>query len=41
MDNTNLIGNGTGIDVPSAVWNNTVKARVITDNIVDTPIKIQ
>jgi hypothetical protein len=41
MDNSNKFGNGTGIDVASAVFNNTVKARSITDNLVDTPLKIQ
>jgi len=41
MDSSNKFGNGTGIDSASAVFNSTVKARVITDNLVDTPIKVQ
>ena len=41
MDNTNEIGNGTGINVSSAVWADTVEARIVTDNIVDTPINVR
>jgi hypothetical protein len=41
MDNTNKFGNGTGINSASAVFNDTVKSRSITDNLVDTPIKVQ
>ena len=41
MENTNQFGNGTGINVASAVFNDTVKARVITDNLVDTPISVK
>ena len=41
MDNTNKFGNGTGINSASAVFNDTVKARSITDKLVDTPIKVQ
>ena len=41
MENTNQFGNGTGINVASAVFNSTVKARVITDNLVDTPISVK
>ena len=41
MDNTNQFGNGTGINSASAVFNSTIKARSITDNLVDTPLKIQ
>jgi len=41
MDNTNKFGNGTGINSASAVFNSTIKARSITDNLVDTPLKIQ
>ena len=41
MENTNHFGNGTGINVASAVFNDTVKARVITDNLVDTPISVK
>ena len=41
MDNTNKFGDGTGINSASAVFNSTIKARSITDNLVDTPLKIQ
>ena len=41
MDNTNKFGNGTGINSASAVFNTTVKARSITDNLVDTPITVK
>jgi hypothetical protein len=41
MDNTNKFGNGTGINSASAVFNSTIKSRSITDNLVDTPLKIQ
>jgi hypothetical protein len=34
-------GDGTGINSASAVFNDTVKARVITDNLVDTPISVK
>jgi hypothetical protein len=41
MDSSNQFGDGSGIDSASAVFNDTVKARSITDNLVDTPIKVQ
>ena len=41
MGNTNQFGNGTGINSASVVFNDTVKSRSITDNLVDTPIKVQ
>ena len=41
LDNTNKFGNGTGINVSSAVFNSSIKSRSITDNLVDTPLKIQ
>ena len=41
MGNTNQFGDGTGINSASAVFNDTVKARSITDNLVDTPLKVQ
>jgi hypothetical protein len=41
MDSSNKFGNGTGINSASAVFNDTVKSRSITDNLVDTPIKVQ
>ena len=41
MDNTNKFGNGTGIDSASAVFNQTIVARSITDNLIDTPISVK
>ena len=41
LENTNTFGNGTGINTASAVFNSTVKARVITDNLVDTPTTVK
>jgi len=41
MDSTNQFGDGSGINSASAVFNDTVKARSITDNLVDTPLKVQ
>ena len=41
LENTNTFGNGTGINVASAVFNSSVKARVITDNLVDTPVSVK
>jgi len=41
MENTNQFGNGTGINSASAVFNDTVKSRVITDNLIDTPISVK
>ena len=41
LENTNQFGDGTGINSASAVFNDTVKARVITDNLVDTPISVK
>ncbi len=41
MESTNQFGDGTGINSASAVFNDTVKARVITDNLVDTPISVK
>jgi hypothetical protein len=41
MNNTNVFGNGTGINSASAVFNSTIKARSITDNTVDTPLTVQ
>jgi len=41
IDGTNQFGKGTGINVPDFIINNTVKSRSITDNLVDTPIKVQ
>ena len=41
LENTNTFGNGTGINTASAVFNSTVKARVVTDNLVDTPVSVK
>ena len=41
MENTNQFGDGSGINSASAVFNDTIKARVITDNLVDTPISVK
>jgi len=41
MDSSNKFGDGSGINSASAVFNDTVKARSITDNLVDTPLKVQ
>ena len=41
LENTNTFGHGSGINVASAVFNSTVKARVITDNLVDTPVSVK
>ena len=41
LENTNSFGNGTGINSASAVFNSSIKARVITDNLVDTPVSVK
>jgi hypothetical protein len=41
MNNTNQIGDGSGIDSSSASWLSTVEAREITSTIQDRPIKVQ
>jgi hypothetical protein len=41
LENSNTFGNGTGINTASAVFNSSVKARVITDNLVDTPVSVK
>ena len=41
MDATNSIGNGTGINTSSATWGSDIKARIVTDNLVDTPISVK
>jgi len=41
LENTNTFGNGTGINTASAVFNSSIKARVITDNLVDTPVSVR
>ena len=41
LENSNQFGNGTGINVASAVFNSSVKARIITDNLVDVPTSVK
>ena len=41
MDGTNEIGNGTGVNVASATWSDTISARTIVDNAVDVPISVK
>jgi hypothetical protein len=41
LENSNTFGNATGINVASAVFNSSIKARVITDNLVDTPVSVR
>jgi hypothetical protein len=41
MDATNSFGNGTGINSSSATWGSDIKARIVVDNLVDTPISVR
>lgn len=41
LDSSNKFGDGSGINSASAVFNNSISARSITDNLVDTPLSIQ
>ena len=41
LESSNTFGNGTGINTASAVFNSSIKARVITDNLVDTPVSVK
>ncbi|MEA2113275.1 MAG: hypothetical protein U9P63_01275 [Patescibacteria group bacterium] len=41
MDSTNSFGNGTGINSSSASFGSDIKARIVTDNLVDTPISVK
>ena len=41
LENSNTFGDGSGINSASAVFNSTIKARVITDNLVDTPTTVK
>jgi hypothetical protein len=41
MDATNTFGNNTGIDVPSVIFNDSVCGRVVTSNMVDTPVSVK
>jgi len=41
MNNSNQIGDGSGINSASAIWESTVEARDVTNTIQDRPIKVQ
>ena len=41
LDATNSFGNGTGINSSSATWGSDISARIVTDNLVDTPIAVK
>ena len=41
LEASNTFGNATGINSASAVFNSTVKARVVNDNLVDTPVSVK
>jgi hypothetical protein len=41
MNNSNQIGDGSGINSASAIWESSVEARDITSTIQDRPIKVQ
>jgi hypothetical protein len=41
IDGTNQFGTGDGINEPDFIINDTVKSRSVTDNLVDTPLKVQ
>jgi hypothetical protein len=41
LENSNTFGDGSGINSASAVFNSTIKARTITDNLVDTPTTVK
>ena len=41
LESTNQFGDGSGINSASAVFNSSVKARTVTDNLVDTPLTVK
>ena len=41
FESTNQFGDGSGINSASAVFNSSVKARVVSDSLVDTPISVK
>jgi len=41
LDGTNQFGRGDGINESDFIVQNTVKSRSITDNLIDTPLKVQ
>jgi len=38
---SNEYGSGSGIEVPNAIWADTISARTIVDNTVDVPISVK
>jgi len=41
LEATNTFGDGSGINSASAVFNSTIQARSIVDNLVDTPVAVK
>jgi hypothetical protein len=41
MDATNSFGNGTGINSSSVTFGSDISARIVVDNLVDTPISVR
>ena len=41
MNNSNMVGDGSGINSAAAVWNSTISARNIQDSTIDTPLTVQ
>ena len=41
LENSNTFGDGSGINSPSVIFNSSIKSRVITDNLVDTPVSVK
>jgi hypothetical protein len=41
LEASNTFGNGTGINTASAVFNSSIKSRVVTDNLVDVPTSVR
>ena len=41
MDATNTFGDGSGINSPSVVFNDTVCGRVLSSNLVDSPVSVK
>ena len=41
MNNSNLVGDGSGVDSASCSYESSVNARDITNTIQDRPIKVQ
>ena len=41
LENSNTFGDGSGINSPSVIFNSSITSRVITDNLVDTPVSVK